>query len=1141
MFPAQLVGVELIENGQTALIVMGMTQEDPALSYLTGYNPLVIFDDLSCTESPVAASKSSAGASASSIIIYAGAGAGFVVLVLAVVFIRRRQPHGIGTDKMIEIQLIGGEGFPLSSEASYSSIHFKSISSDRTRSSNWHSSAVMGSTVTWENDDSEAKGSLELCDDKGLVLVEVWEKDRVTSESQVLIATGEIPLIRDGCKMNRRKRLTCHFKAVEENVSRDGGSVDFYVTLREKDTGPKEASRPKGPLGELSIGIMYVTGSKLSDLHKVSIKSKFGRGVHVTREVSAASLSDNSLGWNENFTLMLTEIEDDLHFTVQNVDSQQQTDVVKEITVPLAQIFDLYTLSHLHPEERCESVHVMPEGDDMQLCFKVGANFSSDWPIRKLRHLAKERGHGASHVKSTEEEEALALLNRGLQQGGNYRIMPKQFQAGLADIDVEFPPEPAVGLLMVRLKRASNLIRTGEAPFNADPYVVFTIGGETWKSRMFTNDLNPVWNETFHLVTTELSDDLEFNVMDFDEDNAHTFMGSGKVPIGQLAHDQEYAVDVPLQGVDHGEIFVDVLLKVTNEDLVINHQKIMRRDRRSVVNLLKVAHSAPAGYVKPPSFPDQQVYDEDSPPSFEELQSAKKAEAVLHITLLSGYDLVAMEEFPMSSDPYVLFGLGVHGHAYRSSVKKNNLNPEWNESFDLIVGDLSENLHIYVMDEDADKPSGEPDDGLGNSEFPLWRLHGGHEKEELLRLEGVASGHVRLRMKLDVIPGNEAKLDIIRDKAQVKSQTRDRNVMWSATALPGYCDPPSFEDDFEDGGRVSVDMSAIMSKKTRNASVVLGGISPGNNTTNVDQGIVVNLDHFSPNTDTTLLDNPPASTNMDDVLSGKWTMERSKEGKRAFPGFNTMEAPNPAYGQDFGEMNLSDFSVEKKRYSFSPGFGSDGPGIYAGLGDDIFGFGDLEASTPRVTFQTSEEGAYEGEGTKDGFQTDDLTMGFEKSEEGRYENTEQPRKGFRLDDAGTIRRGQDEGAIVSANRPLTTDMAKQGLLRVASRKTTSPDGTVTEEIVTVRDDSAKVEDADYRPKELEAPTATSIWQNVYGGGDKGQMEEGKPANSVWGNLDFLEDDGEEENVYNTDLHDLDGESDVGSINSSEGYAALGFL
>lgn len=79
----------------------------------------------------------------------------------------------------------------------------------------------------------------------------------------------------------------------------------------------------------------------------------------------------------------------------------------------------------------------------------------------------------------------------------------------------------------------------------------------------------------------------------------------------------------------------------------------------------------------------------------------KKPVGILHVKVVRAIKLLKMDLLG-SSDPYVKLSLsGERLPAKKTSIKKKNLNPEWNENFKLIVKDpQSQVLNINVYDWD---------------------------------------------------------------------------------------------------------------------------------------------------------------------------------------------------------------------------------------------------------------------------------------------------------------------------------------------------------------------------------------------------------------------------------------------------------
>lgn len=79
----------------------------------------------------------------------------------------------------------------------------------------------------------------------------------------------------------------------------------------------------------------------------------------------------------------------------------------------------------------------------------------------------------------------------------------------------------------------------------------------------------------------------------------------------------------------------------------------------------------------------------------------KKPVGILHVKVVRALKLLKMD-FLGTSDPYVKLSLsGERLPAKKTTIKKNNLNPEWNEKFKLIVKEPdTQVLQLEVFDWD---------------------------------------------------------------------------------------------------------------------------------------------------------------------------------------------------------------------------------------------------------------------------------------------------------------------------------------------------------------------------------------------------------------------------------------------------------
>lgn len=81
--------------------------------------------------------------------------------------------------------------------------------------------------------------------------------------------------------------------------------------------------------------------------------------------------------------------------------------------------------------------------------------------------------------------------------------------------------------------------------------------------------------------------------------------------------------------------------------------------------------------------------------------AAKKPVGILHVKVVRAMKLLKMDVLG-KSDPYVKLSLsGERLPAKKTTIKKKNLNPEWNENFKLVVKEpQSQTLQLQVFDWD---------------------------------------------------------------------------------------------------------------------------------------------------------------------------------------------------------------------------------------------------------------------------------------------------------------------------------------------------------------------------------------------------------------------------------------------------------
>lgn len=130
----------------------------------------------------------------------------------------------------------------------------------------------------------------------------------------------------------------------------------------------------------------------------------------------------------------------------------------------------------------------------------------------------------------------------GLEEGPSGSHLAKVSANGTAVsfISEQFLTSNYCGILECRLLRAENLRAVNLIPgTNSDPYCIFSMDGGMYRSETAWNNLNPVWDETFHLyVKDKSSSRLKVRLLDDNLVAADSLISSFVLSISDLTEDQ---------------------------------------------------------------------------------------------------------------------------------------------------------------------------------------------------------------------------------------------------------------------------------------------------------------------------------------------------------------------------------------------------------------------------------------------------------------------------------------------------------------------------------------------------------------------------------------------------------------------------
>uniref|UniRef100_A0A671Y788 Extended synaptotagmin 1 n=1 Tax=Sparus aurata TaxID=8175 RepID=A0A671Y788_SPAAU len=255
------------------------------------------------------------------------------------------------------------------------------------------------------------------------------------------------------------------------------------------------------------------------------------------------------------------------------------------------------------------------------------------------------------------------------------------------------------GLLRIHLMEGQNLVPKdnlmgGMVKGKSDPYVKINIGGETFTSQVIRSNLNPTWNEMYELPGQE----LHVEVFDKDMDMKDDFMGrysSYKLFI------QDPREDILVVKLSHtwtlpiGSLVVPIRELLSEQELVLDQW--FHLDGASPESQVLLRAELKVGEL---------IFSISQPPhTSPDLSFA--SEGLLRIILLEAESLVAKDNkmggmVKGKSDPYAKINVGET--AFRSNVVKENLNPVWNEMYEVVLRPQSgQEVNVELFDKDMDK------------------------------------------------------------------------------------------------------------------------------------------------------------------------------------------------------------------------------------------------------------------------------------------------------------------------------------------------------------------------------------------------------------------------------------------------------
>ncbi|XP_056897367.1 extended synaptotagmin-1 [Takifugu flavidus] len=334
---------------------------------------------------------------------------------------------------------------------------------------------------------------------------------------------------------------------------------------------------------------------------------------------------------------------------------------------------------------------------------------------------------------------------------------------------------PSAAILAIYLDQAQDLpMRKGNK--DPSPMVQISIQDTTRESKTCYGTNSPIWSDAFTFFIQDPSkQDIDIQVKD---DDRALSLGTLTIPLMRLLGSPELTMDQWFQLENSGSasrIYVKIVLRVLwlsdeatpttpsprpsasgnqgGQSIFPSNQNTMGSSGLGKPLLTRPQHTSPD-------------------PEF-------ATEGVLRIHLMEAQNLIAKDNFmggmvKGKSDPYVK--IRVAGITYRSHTIKENLNPTWNELYEVILTQLpGQEIQFELYDKDIDQ-----DDFLGRFKLNLRDIISAQFIDTWYTLNDVKSGRVHL--VLEWLP-RVSELNRLEQILQYQAQQSYQNKVVPSSAM----------------------------------------------------------------------------------------------------------------------------------------------------------------------------------------------------------------------------------------------------------------------------------------------------------------------------------------------------------------------
>ncbi|KTG02072.1 hypothetical protein cypCar_00018495, partial [Cyprinus carpio] len=280
---------------------------------------------------------------------------------------------------------------------------------------------------------------------------------------------------------------------------------------------------------------------------------------------------------------------------------------------------------------------------------------------------------------------------------------------------------PSSAILAVYLDKAEALpMKKGNKDPN--PIVQIAVQDVTRDSRICWNTVNPQWEDAFTFFIRDPSKQ-DINIQVKDNDRVQV-LGSLSIPVSRLLSCQDLNLDEWFNLENSGpesRIHINTVLRVLWLDEAAAAASLLSSDPLSKSSASRPQKTTP--------------------------HSSFATEGMLRIHLVEGQNLVAKDNLmggmvKGKSDPYVKIQVG--GETFKSQVIKENLNPVWNEMYEVVLTQLpGQELTLEVFDRDMDMK----DDFMGRLKMNLSDIIDSEYINEWFTLSDVKRGRVHVALE----------------------------------------------------------------------------------------------------------------------------------------------------------------------------------------------------------------------------------------------------------------------------------------------------------------------------------------------------------------------------------------------------------